>query len=67
MVEVEVTRLEYAHDLNALSRFAVEGDRGGLHELGEEPLQGDDIHLEGAAVDEVGHAVKQGVHAEESL
>ena len=38
VVEVEVTRFKYTHELDALSRFAVKRYRCGLHDLGNEAL-----------------------------
>ena len=67
VVEVEVAGLEYTHDLDALGGFAVEGDGGRLHHLGDKALEGGHVDGEDAAVGEVAQAVEQGVHAEEGL
>ena len=67
MVEIEVAGFEHTHHLNTFRGFTMEGNRGGLYQLGDESLEGDDVHQQVAAVDEVGHAVEQGVHAEETL
>ena len=67
VVEVEVAGLEDSHHLYALGRFAVEGDGGGLYELGDESLEGDDVDFQDTAVDEVGEAVEEGVHSEAGL
>ena len=53
MVEVEVTRLEHSHDLNADGRLAVEGYRRLLDELADQSLERDVVNLQVAAVDEV--------------
>ena len=67
MVEVEVASLKHAHHLHALGGFAVEGDRGGLYDLHDEPLQRGGVDCENTLVGEAAHAVEQGVHAEERL
>ena len=67
MVEIEVSGFEHTHNLNTFGGFTMEGNRGGLYQLGDESLEGDDVHQQVAADDEVGHAVEQGVHAEETL
>ena len=64
VVEVEVTRLEHTHHLDALGGFTVEGDRGGLDELGDEALEGDRVDGEDTAVDEVADSIQNGIHAE---
>ena len=64
VVEVEVTRLEHAHHLDALGGLTVEGDGGGLYELGDEALEGDRVDGEDAAVDEVADTIEEGVHTE---
>ena len=64
VVEVEVTRLEHTHHLDAFGWFSVEGDRGRLHELGDEALQGDEVDAEYTTVDEVADTIEQRIGAE---
>ena len=52
MVEVKITRLEYAHQLDALSGFPVERNGRGMEELVDESLKGRDIHHEIPRLDE---------------
>ena len=67
MVEVEVSGLEDTHQLQALGGLSVEGDGGGVDLLGDQALQGIDIHEQGAVGDQVAETVEQRVHAEQTL
>ena len=67
VVEVEITGFEHAHHLNALGRFAVEGDGGGADDLADEPLESDAVDGQVAAADELAHAIEQGVGPVERL
>ena len=67
MIEVEVAGLEDSHHLQTFGGLAVEGDGGGVDELGDQALEGGGRDEEIARCDEVGETVQEGVHAEEGL
>ena len=67
MVEVEVSRLEDSHDLNAFSRFAMKWDAGLLDDLHGQALQGCQIYRQVAALSEVVDSVDQRVGPEQRL
>ena len=67
VVEVEVTRLKYAHNLQAHGWLAVEGNGRLLDKLCDEALQGNRVNGEVAAFDEGDEAVQQSVGAEEGF
>ena len=58
MFEVEVARLQHSHYLQPLYRFAVEGHGGGLHQLGDEAAQSDDVGLQVTVLRKVVQAVE---------
>ena len=51
VVEVEITRFEHAHHLQARSRFAVEGYRQSTQHLTQQSLQGAQGYLKNAVAD----------------
>ena len=57
MVEIQVARLQYPHDLNTFRRFPMEGNGGLLDDLLDESLQGVLVHVEIPAVDQSVDAV----------
>ena len=65
MVEVQVARLQHTHHLQPLSRLAVEGNAGLLHQLACQPLHGDAVYRQVAAFDEPMQTVDQGVGPEQ--
>ena len=67
MVEVEISRLEYAHDLNTFCGLSVERNACRAHDLCDQSLQCDDIYREVTIVYEIAHAVQQRVHTEQTL
>ena len=67
MVEVQVARLENTHDLNAFSRFAVEGNAGLLDNLHGQTLQGRQVYRQVTALAQVLDAVDQRVGPEQRL
>ena len=58
VVEVEVTRFEYAHHLDTFGGFAVEGDGGRRNELTDKALHGDDVYLQHAAINQSAQPIK---------
>ena len=58
MVEVQITRLEYAHHLQTLGRLAMERYRRLLNQLSDKALQGVHRDVENA----FGYEVVQAVH-----
>ena len=46
MPEIQVTRLQYAHDLQAYSRFAVEGNGGRAQHGAQQAAQGGGLYVE---------------------
>ena len=65
MVEVQVARLQHTHHLQPLSRLAVEGNAGLLHQLACQPLHRDAVYRQVAAFDEPMQTVDQGVGPEQ--
>ena len=67
VVEVEVSRLEHAHDLYAFGRLSVEGDGGGRDELRQQALECRHVGLQVTVSHELVQSVDERVHAEERL
>ena len=67
VLEIEVSRLKNAHDLQSLGRFAVEGNRGRLDELVEQSAERGDVAVEVAVIDERFQSVDERVGAEKRL
>ena len=67
MGEVEVARFKHAHHLQAYGGLTVEGYGGLLQELHDEPLNGDGVYMQVAAVAETLQTVQEGVCTETGL
>ena len=53
MLEVQTAGLQYAHDLNALGGFSMEGNGSGLCQLDDEPFQRSGVHVQVSTAHEV--------------
>ena len=67
MVEIQITRLEYAHDLDALDGFSMERNGGLLHQLANESLHGNIRYLEVAALHQSIQSVDECIGPEKRL
>lgn len=67
VLEIEVSRLEYTHDLQSFGGFAVEGYRGRLDELVEQSAEGGQVAVEVAIFDERFQPIHQCIGAKQRL
>ena len=67
MLEIDVTRFQHTHHLDAFNRFAVEGNTGGRDNLRDQSLQSVGVDCQNAFSYEIAQTVQQGIYAEKTL